>query len=46
MKIIFYIFHFPTTFLFLMRTLKSPSRLLYLTSEKFGIEVGYIWITI
>jgi len=41
-KIAFYIFSFSTVFLYLIRTLESHSRLIYLTSEKFEIENSYI----
>jgi hypothetical protein len=41
MKILFYIFSLSNTSLFLMCTLESHSRLLYLTSEKTEIEYGY-----
>jgi hypothetical protein len=39
-------FHFPTVFLYLMHTLESHSYLLFLANKKFGIEDGYIWMTI
>ena len=38
--------HSPTAFLNSVRTLESHSRLLFLASEKSGIEDGYIWMTI
>ena len=33
-------------FLYLVSSLESHSRLLFLASEKSGIEDGHIWITI
>jgi len=41
-----YFFYFLTVLLNLLRTLESHSRLLYLASEKPGINNDYIWMTI
>jgi len=41
-----YFFYFPTVLVNLIRTLESHSRLLYLASEKSGIDNAYIWMTI
>jgi hypothetical protein len=39
-------FESPTLFLYLICTLKSHLRFLYLGSEKLGTEDDYIWIAI
>ena len=43
-KIVFYIFLLSNSFLYIIYTLESHLRYLFLASEKFKIDNFYIWI--